>query len=190
MNKFFVPGALLIFLIVMVIITTPKLLKEKPLYLTSSPSPTAQIISSPLNIMLPSQVHQIKIFLIALDDQGKSGIKVGCGDSLITVDKTIDPTTMPLTAAINELLAIKSQYYGESGLYNALYQSNLKLEKASVEEGQATVYLSGNLKLGGVCDNPRFEAQLAQTILQFPTVEEVQIYINNVPLQDLLSEKG
>ncbi|MCL5432534.1 MAG: GerMN domain-containing protein [Patescibacteria group bacterium] len=137
----------------------------------------------------PPLVSQVKIFLTALEDSGNSGLKIGCGDSLIPVTVDITPTTKPLTQALNELLSLKQQYYGESGLYNALYNSDLKLDSATVENGVAEIYISGNLSLGGVCDDPRVQAQLEQTALQFPTVKEVKIYINNIPLSEVLSEK-
>jgi hypothetical protein len=44
--------------------------------------------------------------------------------------------------------------------------------------------------MGGECDTPRVQAQLEQTILQFPTVTEAAIFINGKPLQDVLSLKG
>jgi len=43
--------------------------------------------------------------------------------------------------------------------------------------------------LGGVCDAPRVEAQIEQTALQFSTVHEVAVFINDVPLEDVLSLK-
>lgn len=132
---------------------------------------------------------QIKLFFIAPDDQGKSGKQIGCGDSAVPVTLTIPYTKTPLTEAYRLLLADKNRYYGQSGLYNSLYQSDLTIHNISVENGKALVSLSGKLVLGGVCDNPRVEAQLSQTAQQFPTVKELTILINNVPLQSLLSEK-
>lgn len=137
----------------------------------------------------PPSVSQVKIYLIAINDQGKSGTKIGCGDSVVAASQQIAPTTMPLTAALNNLLNNHSQYYGQSGLYNALYQSTLKVDNASVNDGVATVHLSGTLQLGGECDNPRVEAQLTQTVMQFSTVKTVNIYVNGKTLQEALSLK-
>ncbi len=137
-----------------------------------------------------AQFNQVKIFLIALNDNGKSGPKVGCGDSAVAVTRQVPPTAAPLTAALNELLSIHSQYYGESGLYNALYQSNLQVQSVILSNGKATIKLTGTMSLGGECDDPRFEAQLTQTALQFTTVQSVDIYINDKPLNTLLGGKG
>lgn len=153
-----------------------------------TPSPTPIVTSSPTSS--PALVSEVKIFLIALEDQGISGELIGCGDSAVSVTRQITPTTKPLTEAFNELLLIKTQYYGESGLYNALYQSTLKLDSAEVVGTTATIYLSGSLVLGGTCDNPRVEAQLKSTALQFSTVRTVNIFINNIPLEEVLSQKG
>lgn len=135
-------------------------------------------------------VTKVKIFLIGIEDNGKSGKKLGTGDSIIAVDVLIEPTMAPLTAAINKLLSIKEQYYGQSGLYNPLYNSNLKLDKATIKDGEADIRLSGNLSLGGEMDDPRVKAQLEETVLQFSTVTKASVYINNKKLDDALSLKG
>ena len=131
----------------------------------------------------------VKIFLIALEDNGQSGTVVGCGDSAIPVTVTIPPTQGILRAALEKLLSAKQQFYGESGFYNALYQADLQVEGVTIDQGKAVIHLSGTLMLGGVCDAPRVEAQIEQTALQFSTVQEVAVFINDVPLEDVLSLK-
>ena len=131
----------------------------------------------------------VKIFLIALEDNGQSGILVGCGDSAVPVTVIIPRTQGVLKAALEKLLSIKEQYYGESGLYNALYQSDLKLKSVTIDQGKAIIHLTGTVMLGGVCDAPRVEAQIKQTALQFSTVSDVEVFINDIPLEDVLSQK-
>ena len=132
----------------------------------------------------------LQVFLIALEDGGQSGQEVGCGDSAVPVQVAVPRTQGVLRAALQALLSMRDQYYGQSGLYNALYQSDLRVEGVTIEDGEAIVNLSGTLLLGGVCDNPRVEAQLEQTALQFSTVSRVSVFVNGVPLEDLLSEEG
>jgi hypothetical protein len=154
------------------------------------PSPTIQAAtgtSIPTDLPLASLVQ---IYLIGLEDNGQTGVTVGCGDSAIPVQVEIQPTQGVLKAALEALLSIKDQYYGQSGLYNALYQSDLQVDSININNGKATVYLSGSLIMGGECDNPRVQAQLEQTVLQFPTVTEADIYVNGKPLSDVLSLKG
>jgi hypothetical protein len=131
----------------------------------------------------------VKIFLIALEDNGQSGILVGCGDSAVPVTVVIPRTQGVLKAALEKLLSIKEQYYGESGLYNALYQSDLQLKSVTIDQGKAVIHLTGTVMLGGVCDAPRVEAQIEQTALQFSTVSSVEVFINDIPLEDVLSQK-
>jgi hypothetical protein len=117
------------------------------------------------------------------------GGKIGCGDGVLLVDQQIPPTQAPLTAAINRLLALRYQTYGQSGLYNALYQSDLEVQSAAVKDGVAIIRLTGQLKLGGECDDPRVAAQLDTTARQFSTVRVSQITVNGRPLKDVLSGK-
>jgi hypothetical protein len=137
----------------------------------------------------PTQ-SMVQIFLIAVDDNGQTGTPVGCGDSVVPVQVEIPPTQGVLKAALVALLSVKDQYYGQSGLYNALYQSDLQVESLSINGSKASVYLTGTVLMGGECDSPRVQAQLEQTVLQFQNVTEVAIFINGKPLVDILSLKG
>jgi hypothetical protein len=161
---------------------------------TSIPIPSDTIVPTiPVSTLVPTDVpvtHTVQIFLIAVGDNGQSGSLVGCGDSAVSVQVQTPPTSQVLQAALEALLSIKDQFYGQSGLYNALYQSDLKVDSINIVAGRASVYLTGTLLMGGECDTPRVQAQLEQTVLQFPTVTEADIYINGKPLADVLSLKG
>jgi spore germination protein GerM len=138
----------------------------------------------------PSSTPQmVEIYLIALEDNGQSGPQVGCGDSAVPVQVPISPTKEVLKAAIENLLSLKTQSYGQSGLYNALYQSDLHLDGVNIKDGVAIINLSGSLQIGGECDSPRVEAQINQTALQFATVKDVSVTVNGRTLQDVLSLK-
>jgi hypothetical protein len=128
------------------------------------------------------------IYLIAVGDEGQAGKEIGCGDSVVPVEVEIDPTIAPLTAALNELLSLENREYGQSGLYNALYRSDLTLEGIDIEDREAIINLSGELVLGGTCDAPRVRAQLRQTALQYVTIDQVSIFLNGEPLADLLAQ--
>ena len=130
-------------------------------------------------------IDRTNIYLIALDDNGQSGPEIGCGDSVVAVEVAISPTNAPLKASLTKLLSIKDQYYGLSGLYNALYTSDLQVTSVVIVNRQAVVHLSGSISMGGVCDEPRVSAQLKETALQFSTVDSVAIYVNGVLLEDV-----
>jgi hypothetical protein len=131
--------------------------------------------------------------MVAIDDNGKSGRLIGCGDSLVGVQVKYGLARGVNTAkdALEKLFAVKNQFYGESGLYNSLYQSDLKVDSLTVDGNKkATLKLSGTHMLGGVCDDPRFEEQIKETVLQFKDlIGSVDIFINGKPIKDVLSEK-
>lgn len=129
------------------------------------------------------------IYLIAVGDEGENGEPVGCGDSVVPVEIVISPTVAPLRPALDELLAIETKDYGQSGLYNALSRSDLAVESVAIEGEEAVIELTGTLSLGGVCDEPRVRAQLEETALQYPTVDEVSVLVNGTPLDELLSNR-
>jgi hypothetical protein len=129
------------------------------------------------------------IYLITLEDNGVSGKMIGCNDSVVPVEIMVDPGADALRAALDTLLGLKDQYYGQSGLYNALYQSDLTVDKIEIEANEIKVGLVGTMMLGGECDNPRFGAQLSETVAQFAEGREVKISINDKTLEEALSLK-
>lgn len=140
-------------------------------------------------IQVPAQAEQpggftiVRIFLISPNGGGP----IGCGDTVAPVTQEIPSTRGVLRAALERLLSLHSAYYGESGLYNALYQSQLTIDDVRIDNRIATIRLSGQIVLGGVCDTPRVQAQLEQIALQFSTVDQVRIYINGNLLEDVLN---
>jgi hypothetical protein len=152
---------------------------------------TAQQVPPTFTALPPTTAAEqiVKIVLIALEDNGQSGTLVGCGDSAIPITVTIPHTQVVLRAALEKLLSAKQQVYGESGYYNALYQSDLQVARVVIEQGKAIIHLTGSIMLGGTCDAPRVEAQIEQTALQFSTVSDVAVFVNDVPLEEVLSTK-
>ena len=134
----------------------------------------------------PPTFTSVQIPLIAMDTKGP----VGCGDTLVMVTRDVAPTTAPLTAAVEQLLSIHTRFYGQSGLYNPLYNANLAVQSVTINNGLATIKLTGSLSLGGECDDPRVAAQFDALGRQFSTVQKVQVFVNGTPLADLLSGKG
>lgn len=130
---------------------------------------------------------QMQIYYIATEDEGKSGEKIGCGDSLIPVKTESVTTADPLKEAMTRLLANKDQYYGESGLYNALYQSNLTYQSGRTEGDTVTVDLTGTLQQNGECDAPRIKAQLERTAIDASGATTAVITVNGRSLDDVLS---
>jgi spore germination protein GerM len=133
---------------------------------------------------------EVLIYLIALEDDGASGPRIGCGDSIIAVRRQLAaPTQSPLRAAYEELLSMNQYFYGESGLVNPLEPSSLTVDSVNIRDGIAIVELSGTLQLVGTCEDARIQAQLEYTALQFSTVQDVQVTINGTLLDDLISQR-
>jgi LysM repeat protein len=145
-----------------------------------------QRILIPVTAQPPAGFTRTRIYLVALDDGGASGQPIGCNDSLVPVTVDIPATRAILRGSLEKLLSLRDAYYGESGLYNALYQSRLTIQDIRIENRVAIISLSGQVVLGGVCDAPRVQAQLEQIARQFSTVDRVAVYVNGRPLADVL----
>jgi hypothetical protein len=133
--------------------------------------------------------QMVTIYLVAIEDNGISGKKIGCDDSLVPVELSTSSNLAAPWNALSALLSLSETYFGESGLYNALHQSELAIQSYEINQGKAKVYLEGELMLGGVCDQPRVEEQIMTTILDSGQVKEVEVFINGTLLQDYLSLK-
>lgn len=158
---------------------------------TKSPSATPAKSATPTAATSASaEKMTIKIFMIAEGDNGASGKMIGCGDSAVAVNREVPKTDAVLKAAIEQLLSIKDKSYGGSGLVNSLYQSNLQLQSVSISNGKATIKLTGTIMSQGSCDDPRLKAQLEETALQFSTVKEVEILVNDKNINDIFSQEG
>jgi hypothetical protein len=130
----------------------------------------------------------IKVFVIAVDDNGERGEKIGCGDSVLPITRKVDASKGHIRAALNALFSIGDQLPDD--FYNSLKQSSLSVDRIVLEKGvskTARVYLKGNLSIGGSCDSPRVEAQLRRTITQFPSVNKAKIFLNGAPLEEAQS---
>jgi hypothetical protein len=143
------------------------------------------------------QKKNAKLYFVALngtDAAAAATEKIGCDDTLVGVRTDVSDinAATPAEAALQKLLSVKDDQYEKSGLYNALYQSDLKVDGITVDDSKkATVKLSGTTQLGGVCDIPRFEEQLKATVLQFSdTYKEVEFLINGKKMESVLSLKG
>jgi spore germination protein GerM len=130
-------------------------------------------------------VEEVDIYLVAVGDNGKKGLKIGCDDSLVRVPRKIKPTVAPLRAAIEELLAAPHEYSKELGNY--WWGKDLKLKNVSITDGVATIHISGEGPfVAGVCDEPRITEQIENTAMQFSSVNVVKVFVNDKPLADAI----
>lgn len=147
-------------------------------------SPAASPASSPAAESAET-TDEIDIYLVAVGDKGKKGIKIGCDDSLVRLTRKIKPTVAPLRAALEELLATPHEYSKELGNY--WRGKDLKLKSVSITEGVATINISGEGPyVAGVCDKPRITEQIEKTAMQFSSVNTVKVFVNDKPLADAI----
>lgn len=146
---------------------------------TAEPSPTG----------LPEQVAPLTIYYVAVDDNGVSGPRIGCGDSLVATTTAPVRFTDQVGPSIGALLANKSRDVGMSGLVNVLYQSNLSYLGGELNGSTITIWLTGQFMLGGVCDIPRAKGQLEYTAMAASGATSAQVFVNGRPIDEVLSLK-
>ena len=142
-----------------------------------------------LDLDATTVTDRVQIFLISPEDNGATGRKVGCGDSAVPVEVALPSPTLALEGSLQALLAHDSRYDSTTGLYNPLYASPLEVEVIQYIGAEARVRLKGYIEVGGDCDGPRMLAQLTETALQFPDVQQVFFYLGDKPLRDLLGKR-
>jgi hypothetical protein len=131
---------------------------------------------------------EVKIYLVALGDNGKNGKKVGCEDSLVPVTRKVSATAAPLKAALLELFADREPDKKEMELNLGNYWRGMRLKSISIEKGTATIHLTGDgPAVAGICDEPRIKGQIIETARQFPTVKKVKVFINGKSMDELIS---
>ncbi len=131
----------------------------------------------------------------------EKGLYVGCGDVVFYIEKDINYTTEPLKAAYEELFSLEEVlvvdevdyinpiYYHTKGRSISIDSGDdwtidpLEFEKVIVENGLASVYLTGNYATVGTCEPPRTQAVLEFSATQFDTVDSVNIYLNGDKMQ-------
>lgn len=160
----------------------------------TSPSPTPEAPAPPPAAPQPEPLtgqpagtQTVTAYYVLLDDGGAGGVRFGCNDSLAGVRRSVAGSAEPLAGAVGALL--DGSAVPAEGLYNSLSDSVLTFLSGSFDGTTVTVYLSGTLRPGGVCDIPRIEAQLTQTAVASVGAIRAEVYVNGVGLTEALSLK-
>lgn len=135
--------------------------------------------------------QQVSLSFVSVGAEVERANIFGCGDSLVSLKKDLPKSEDQLNVALTELLNSPDMITNDQGqeLYNALSQSNLSLDKVESDGSTTKVYLKGQLTLPGSCDNIRVGEQLTETVENNTTASTVEIFINDVLLEDVLSIK-
>jgi hypothetical protein len=129
---------------------------------------------------------EVKIYLVAVGDNGKRGKKTGCDDSLVPVTRRVSDTGAPLRAALQELLSMPPEPVDSPGLQNFWKGRNLNLRSVSIQKQTATILISGEVFVAGICDEPRIVGQIEETARQFPNVKNVTVFIGKRTLAEAI----
>lgn len=134
-----------------------------------------------------SRTERVRVFLIDREEQGE---RPACGEKAVPVEVTLPLETPALQGSLDGLFALgRDPFDTRTGLYNALHASPLTLERIERNGPAAVIRLHGYLELGEPCDADRALAQLTETVLQFPDVQQVQFYLEGKPLREALVGK-
>jgi hypothetical protein len=124
--------------------------------------------------------NQVRIPVLSssplFDYQG--GKTAGCGDQIIWVVEDVDPTRSPIITSIEMMFDSEKDYGFEPGNFLAS-QNALSFNEVILENGIAKIYLEGEFTTEGECDLPRQFIQLEEVALQYYSVDEVEIYLND-----------
>jgi hypothetical protein len=125
----------------------------------------------------------VSLYMTALEDGGARGEEFGCGDSLVPVEvaiQTHDEPHLRIAAALQAMLL----HQPDDDLYNVFTatSSDLGMVAVTIFEDTAAVTFAGDLAVGGVCDEPRVEEQIRQTVLQLDGIGHTVSLYRNGPL--------
>lgn len=133
---------------------------------------------------------RVKVALLDFSGETSPGKERGC-DRVVLVERAVATTSAPLTAALRELFAIPDTTVDGFGNFMPRTRTTLAFDRATVRDGVARIYLTGSLSgLAGVCDDPRAAIQIEETALQFPTVRQVELYLDGERTTLMPDERG
>jgi hypothetical protein len=139
---------------------------------------------------LPPKEHPVSVILIAQMPKDGNAKDIGCGNTTKAMVRKSTFTGDPVQDALEVLFALTKAGYENGELYNALYQSDLKVQSVHKSGGVVTVKLSGTLKMSGECDIPRIKAQIEETIMAASKTKKIKVFVNNKNLDEAVSLKG
>ena len=154
---------------------------------TATPTATSTLVPQGGGSTLPgASGDTVNIYFIQHDPGSTAcDVRVIAVSSGVKITGDIEPD---IKAGLAKLFSYKEQYYGS--FYNPLYRSSIRVKKVSYRSkiGLVDVYMSGDYNPSGdPCDNLRVKAQIWSTIKQFRGVKNTNIFLNNIPFGDRLS---
>lgn len=152
--------------------STPQRQLAVPTSLENGPASAPRIpVAEPVPVealqaqqLVIAQEASVPIFLVMIGDDGAHGEYLGCGDSLVVYQAPNPGGASLVEQALSALFAQPATFPGPDGELTNIVRG-LAFESASVANDVLTVRLSGEPLFGGMCDAPRFQAQVERTAL-------------------------
>ena len=140
----------------------------------------------PIPSLTPSNTPEVRGIYYMLIAENTGG-PFGCGDDLIKYFPGVwvkGGTEQDILGALNALFSNHNKYV--NGLYNPMYQSDLKAKSVEVVGNDVLIQLGGTLvRPEDACESKRMHDQVWYTARQFTSVRPI-IYLNKALLGDLL----
>ncbi len=154
-----------------------------------APNKPAESTRIEVSVMTEVDSGEASLTFFQLNDGSDENGTIGCGDRARLVKVKIPKGREPLRFTLDLLLRRGNALAEQHGLYHPLSSSQLKIGRVALLDGEAVVELNGRFAIGGVCDSPRVMAQLEQAVLQFPKINKVRFYVNDVTISALLDQR-
>ncbi len=124
------------------------------------------------------QTTQVSIPLTSLDKPGDFG-PFGCQQYINFHTVEIPQTQAVLAGVYSQLFSLPyDAILGVEDKNIIASQDNLSFDSVTLENGIASVYLSGSV-MGNHCADEVFRHQIEQAAFQFETVDSIQVFVNN-----------
>lgn len=125
---------------------------------------------------------KVKIPLISDGDLNKPNETIGCGSLIVWAPHIFEPKTPAVLDATYKVLfslAPQSEIISDNvrnpvGLENKLHYAGL-----TSTNGIVTLKLRGQMYVAGSCMIPEFRAQIEQAALQYESVQELRVHLND-----------
>jgi len=157
---------------------------------TRTPPPTRTV--PPTNTLAPTVPPKPENPIIVYYFNLKEAGRWGCGEAMYWVNTTKergDSLENDIIYALQRLFSYHGEYFGT--LYNPYGPSTFAIGGVDTTDDRAVIVnLTGTyVPTKDPCDGTRTRDQIKQTILQFPQINKVYIFINGSPIGDALSRK-
>lgn len=152
-------------------------------YVTKSSTPPPST-ASPQTV---APLAKYKEYFFALEADSDELEKTSCGDGIIPVERWVSTEGNSLRNLYQDVLSLHDKTYELTGLFNALWQSSLDVQEATIVDGLATIKLTGVITKSDNCDAERIKIQLERLAVQIPGVAQTVITINDKTLDQALA---